>query len=145
MSMPDGLLPIETFLKADAPVAALVTGRVFGFVLPEDEAGDMPRKCVVLAPAGGRSLGPSARSYSGFGTLRVDVKHYGETANEAYKVELAVWEAMKFSRRYGVAGEGGIFWATVEGGPTGPLHEPDVQWPFFLTTYLVRISEVRNA
>ncbi len=145
--IPDPLQPIEVWLKADSSVASLVVARVFGFELPEKQADDMPRKCVVLSLAGGASLGPSARSGIDFGIVRVDAKTYGETPNEALKVELAVRSAMKAIRRYGVDNEGGLFWATVEGGPTGPLRDPDpaLNWPYFLTTYMVRVAEVRNA
>lgn len=143
-TMPDPLVVLERYLLSTPSVAALVGDRAFGFELPLDQADAMPRKCVVASEAGGRSLGPSARSNMLFGHVRVDMKQYGETPNEAKQVELAVAQAMKDLRRYGSAGEGGLFWATVEGGPS-LLREPTVHWPFFLTIYQIRVAEVRNA
>lgn len=139
MTVPDPVTAIVAFLRADAEVSALVGTRVFGGELPDAESVSMPRKAAVVS-AIGSPAGVGTRSLVEAGTVRMDVRSYGETPYEAIRVHWAVYEALKHMSR--TVQDGTLLHdAVIEGGPLS-LRDPDTDWPFALGSYRVLAAEV---
>lgn len=140
---PDAVVALVAYLRADTQVAALAAGRVYGAELPPQEAAQMPRKAVVVTAAGGGTTGPGARSYLPLGTVRVDVRCYGETQYEAMKVWRAVHGALKRLGRC-PQGEALLHAAYEEAGPL-QTREPEVGWPLVLSVWEALVAEMAIA
>ncbi|MCQ4575417.1 MAG: hypothetical protein NOU37_09265 [Candidatus Brocadiales bacterium] len=142
MAIPEPLTALVSFLEADADVATLAGTRIYGYELPQSEAasGQMPRKAVVLNPAGGGGVGPGVSDYVEVQHLRVDVFCYGETPFEASKLRLAVHNAFKHLKRI-TQDNTLIHSATLSGGPIA-LRDQDTAWPISMESWLVLTSEV---
>lgn len=137
MSETDPVLGIITKLKANASIAGMVAARVFGDELPGSETASMPRKCIVVEPAGGsQSFG---RAYQDYSDGRFDIRCYGETPYQAGVLARAVHTAMKHLDREVHAGVL-LHWAIRSGGPLS-LRDPDANWPFRFESYQVLASE----
>lgn len=96
--IPDPLAELRTLLLEDAAVAALAETRVYSGEVPRDLNSSMAVAAVVLAPAGGPGR-PGALKVR---RTRVDTVCYGATLNQAWKLHLAVREALEtISRRVG--------------------------------------------
>lgn len=121
----DIIAGLVTFLKADAPLTALVGARVFGLELPASEAKSMPRPTVVLQASGGSTLVEG--SYVEHTAQRIDVFSYGETPFEAERVRRAVFDALKALQREVSAGVL-IHWCDPAGGYAN-IRDPDTKWP----------------
>lgn len=121
----DPLEAIITLLKADAPLAALVSDRVYGVELPPSEAETMPRKAVVVRPSGGPSF--ASGSFIEHDQQRYDVLGYGETVIEAEKVRRAAFDVFRAVRR-SVASGTLIHWIEAAGG-WATQRESDTAWP----------------
>ncbi len=134
----DGLI---TFLKADAPLTALVGTRVFGLELPAAEAGEMPRTAVVVQPSGGSTL--TEGTYAPLTAQRVDVFSYGETPFEAERVRRAVFDALKALRR-AVNASVLIHWCDPAGGFAN-LRDPDTTWPINFQSFQAFYAETAAA
>ncbi len=140
---PDPVEALVVYLRADAEVAAMVVGRVYGAELPPQEAAQMPRKAVVVTAAGGGATGPGARSYLPLGTVRMDVRCYGETQYEAMKVWRAVHRALKRLGRQ-VQGQALVHAVYEEAGPL-QTREPEVGWPLVLSVWEALVAEMAIA
>ncbi len=100
----------------------------------------MPRKALVLSPAGG--LGSD--DYVEFAALRFDLLCYGETPGEADRVRRAAHGALKQMTRkthLNVI----LHSATQSGGPTFFRHQDRTKWPVSMETWLVRAAETLAA
>ena len=137
--IPDPLTAVQAYLKADADVATQVDTRVFGGGVPAGENASMPRKAIVVRPAGGIGL----RSWAPLGQPRVDVLSYGGTEYEARQVHWAAHEALRDLYRQ-VHGNVLLHHATPGGGPLS-LREDGTDWPFVLSTWVVMANEVAAA
>lgn len=140
--MTAALDPIEAlvdFLVADSATNALISGRAFGGELPQSEITSMPRKAVLLQPAG-RGLPMFDRSDMQLQGLRVDCLCYGETPYEAAKVLWAVYGALK--GLYGYAPNSGapIKSAVPVAGPI-QFRDPDTGWMTMVITFTVLAAE----
>lgn len=137
MSETDPVLAVIAKLKADVGIAALVGARVFGDEIPEGETASMPRKCIVVEPAGGtQSFGGG---YQNFGDERLDIRCYAETPYQAGVLQRLVHTAMKHMTRE--VHEGTLLhWATRSAGPLS-LRDPDANWPFRFESYQVLYGE----
>lgn len=134
--MIDPLEGVRSFLRADSDVAQLSGDRVFVAELPRDEVEEMPRKAVLLKPAGG----PGGGAYLDFAKVRVDVDCYGETPKEAWLLHLAVRTALKNMRRTVVKG---VLLHSADVSADGSSgRDPETDWPVTVATYLVSVSEV---
>ena len=51
MAIPNPIVALVTFFKADSALSALVGIRVFGAELPNTETESMPRAVVVISPS----------------------------------------------------------------------------------------------
>lgn len=137
--MVDPVTALVTFLKADAPVAALASTRVFGGELPRGQVAEMPRAAVVLKPAGG----PGGYGYIEFAKVRVDVDCYAATVRDAWTLHLAVRTALKQMRRNVT---GGVLLHSADVSADGvTARDPDTDWPVTVSSYLVSVAEVAAA
>lgn len=125
------------YLKADTAVAGEVGTRVFVPELPQDQANSMPRRCVVIRPAGGPGR---PGDYVRLTKFRIDVFNYGETANYALSVQRATHEALKNLDR-DRHGDTLLHCADESSAPIW-LRDPDGNWPLFLESWLVLASSV---
>lgn len=132
----DTIKGLRLYLLADATVAGLVGTRVFGGELPDSEADDMPRACVVLNYAGGFA---DRWAYVELGEPRVDVRCYGTTPYVADQLYRAVHGALKHLTRT-VLGGTMLHSASLESSVQG-LRDPDTEWPFAFSSWVVLASE----
>ena len=142
MAIPNPIVALVTFFKADSALSALVGTRVFGAELPNTETESMPRAVVVISPAGSPP-GPGANSNLSFMSLRLDMKCYGTTPLTAWSVYLAVRDALK-GLEGSVKDTVLLYDASIEGGPI-QLRDADLEWPLVLGTFNLRVSETAVA
>lgn len=136
MSAADPIEALVALLRADAPLAELVVGRVYGGEIPRAAVAAMPQRCVLLDPAGGGFIGQAFQDYS---DIRVDVHCYGETRRDAWHVHLACRDALKQMRSQTIAGVR-LLWARSAGG--GVLaREPDTEWATAVSSWQVLAGE----
>ena len=133
----DVIAALEAVLKADAGVAALAGARVFGTELPAAESASMPLKAVVLRPSGGASL--TGAGWAEHDTQRVDAFCYGETFDQAMRLDRAVHASLGALRRQVAAGVL-LHWAQVAGGYL-PFRDPDGDWPAVFRSWQVFFAE----
>ena len=115
-------------LKAQSAVSNLVVDRVFGIELPDEEAASMPRKAIVIRPAGGVS---PVGGYVKHTAARFDFICWGETPFEADRLSRAVFNTLKAARRQTVSVEGVpvlIHWIEDAGGRLA-IRDSDTNWP----------------
>lgn len=124
--MPDLIGAVVQLLGADADVAAIAGGRVFGGELPAAEAAHMPRGALVVKLSGGTSL--TADSYVEADTQRIDLVAYGATPREADRLLELAAKVLRQVRRTVAAGVL-IHWAKSAGGHL-PGRDRDAAWPF---------------
>ena len=143
MTMPDPLVAILTFLKADAGVAAIAATRVFGEEIPQDQVttvatGETILQTVVVRRSGAEpSVGDASRVK--FSRPRFDVFSYGETPHRAAALDLACYEALK-QMEPTVQGTCRLHDAVLLSGPIA-MREPDTQWPLVWRSYAVAVAE----
>ncbi len=134
--LPDPIKALIAYLQTDDYVAARVDNRVFGGSVDEDENPNMPRCCVVLAPAGGGMIGQT----NDFGDVRIDTLCYGSDEAEAWQVYRTVLRAMKLLERETIDGVL-LHWARVSaGGATGT--DPVTAWPVCVASFQVLAAEI---
>lgn len=107
----------------------------FSHELPDGQDDLMPRKCFVVAGAGG----PGAGGFLPNGRQRVDLKSYGETHDEAMDVAIAAHGVLKNLRRTVV---GAVLIRSFE--PSSgflTLRDGDARWPLVLRSYLLAYDE----
>lgn len=137
--MPDPLWALVKLLRADETIGEL-DAHVFAGEIPRTEIELMPRRTVLLNPAGGGLLG---RGFQEYGDIRVDVHCYGETRRDAWVVHLAVRTALKQMRSQTISGVR-LMWARSSSGGT-ITREPATEYPVCLSAYQVLVAEVAVA
>lgn len=136
MAPPDPIAGLVAYLKADAGVAATVGTAVYGTRLPAGVAsGTTPPSAVVVAAAGGLGEGGDAPLMR----PRVDVRCYGTTAAGAMAAWAAAFAALRALKRRSHA-SALLHAAVQEGGPLS-LFDPDTDWPFVVSSWLVLVGE----
>ena len=139
-AVPDPLTGLIEFLKADTDLAALVSTRVFGGELPQNQIAAMPRSAVVVSPAGGGLMG---LEYQSWGDVRVDVDCYGATPFASWTTYLAAYRALKMMQAQVFSGCQ-LKWA--KPSARGNLaRDPDTDWPITLSSWQVLVAEVAAA
>lgn len=133
MAEADIITALRDLLAGNGDVAALAGDRVFGVELPADEAGFMPRNCVVIKPSGGVSL--AAGTFLEHDTPRIDVFSYGSTPFEAEALRRICRRALVNVRRRVVSGCL-IHWIEPAGGFSAE-RDPDAAWPRAFQSYQV--------
>lgn len=116
---------LVAYLAAQATLAALVDGRIYGEQLPPDQTASMPRPAIVIKASGGVSTtGASKLEHD---TQRVDVFAFGRTPHEASGVLRQAAHELRHLER-GVYGGVGIYWVNRAGGLLS-TREPGTEWP----------------
>lgn len=134
--IPDALEAVRGFLLSQQDIIAQVGVNVYGVELPRELNESMPIRVVVLRPSGG----PGDSGTLPLGESRYDVRCYGETPYDANLVHRLVSWSLKYMRRT-VQGETFVHSATMESGPIA-LREPDGDWPFVFSAWLVKAGQV---
>jgi hypothetical protein len=127
------------YLLTIPDLAPLLDTRIFAVELPAAQSKPMPRKALVIRPAGG--LGSDG--YLAAAALRFDFHCYGETPYEADRVRRAAHGAIKQMHRkthLSII----LHSATQSGGPTF-FREQDTNWPVSLESWLVFAAETLAA
>jgi len=137
--MQDVLAALIVHLKTVVAVTDLVSTRIFGGELPEDEISSMPRKCVVLRYIGGLVEFRTHREQK----PRLDIFCYGEDYYEAGRVDGAVADALFAIRRTDVNNT--LLYSI--GYSSGPrqMKEPDTGWRYVTRSAIVRAGETTTA
>ena len=133
MAEADIIGAIVAGLKADASIAALAAGRVFGGELPAEETSGMPREAIVVRPSVGASL--TAGSFADHDTQRIDVLAYGATPFAANAVSSLARRALTAIRRQ-VIGGCLIHWVDRAGGFSAG-RDKDAAWPVAFQSFQV--------
>lgn len=129
--MADIITAIVELLKADAGIATLCGGRVFGGELPPDEAQSMPRQAIVVQPSGGVPFQPAA--WLKAEAQRFDLVAYGATVFDAVTLRQAAALVLKLASRDTISGVL-IHWFQPAGGYlTG--RDRDGQWPYAFQSF----------
>ncbi|RKR03574.1 tail completion protein gp17 [Maricaulis maris] len=124
---------VTAVLKADAPVAAVLTTRVFGGELPPDEARHMPRPAVVIRPSGGVSSAQGSNVQHD--TQRFDLVAYGATPSKADSLRRKCRRALTNVERLTVAGAL-IHWIQPAGGFSSG-RDGDADWPYAFQSFQI--------
>lgn len=137
MPIPNPVIAIIDFLQADAQVTTVMAARVFGAELPPAEVSNMPRECAVIKASGGPG---SDMGYMKTNRNRYEIRTYGRTPLTAWDAHLAVHDALK-QMVPTVTNNTKLNNAVQVQGPM-QLRDPDVNWPFVLSSYSISASEV---
>lgn len=148
MTMTDPIAAGVAYLKGIAAVTTEVpAARIFGTELPAEQADDMPRKAIVLVPAGGGG-GPGDNSYLRLDLQRIDAHSYGGTPFQARIVARQVHEAFKLLQRrvvtytdYDGSTAKVLLHSAAVGGGFVALRDPDTKWPSVLRSYVLLYAE----
>lgn len=130
-------------LKADAGVSSEVSGRVYYDAESfRQNVQNMPQKAISIA----RSGGLEDRGYSANTTERLDLRCWGETEREAWRVHQAASTMLKNfvpKELFQLVDDPKIkvFNYVRQGGPN-ELRDPDEGWPFVWSSWLVKFSTV---
>lgn len=129
--MADIVTAIVDLLKADAGVANLCGGRVFGGELPAAEAASMPRSAVVVQPSGGPAFQPGGRLKAE--AQRLDLVAYAATPMEAASLRDALRKALVMTVRRLVS-DVLVHWVRSAGGYLAG-RDRDGQWPYAFQSF----------
>jgi len=137
--MQDVLSALITHYLTVSAITDLVSTRVFGGRLPDDQVADMPRKCIVLTYAGGLSQFRTHRLQQ----PRIDHFSYGEDPLEAGRVDRAVCDALIAISRLDV-NDTLLHSAAYSDGPY-PGVEPEAGWDFMRRAATIKAGETTTA
>jgi hypothetical protein len=132
----DVLVAVRAFLLADTDISAL-TAKVFVGELPQEENIEMPQKCIVMRGSGGSDN----NDYREIVKPRIDIYAYGETYEEAGKVDLAVYSAMKHLMRKTISGT--LLHSVACGGGPIQVKHSGTGWSIVWRSYTVTASDVK--
>ena len=134
---------IVAALNAETTIDQLVEGRVFGGELPNSEVAAGPRYCIVVQQAGGvGGIGPGARSFLPWRTMRLSIRSYGKTPTDADDLDGRVYDYMtKFHGLVDTDNETILRDAVASGGPL-PLRDPDIHWPCVVSMFDLSASPI---
>jgi|GEM_PF-6770845 len=134
--IPDVITAMIGILEGTTEITDLTGSRIYGLEIPEAQHNGMPRKAIIIQPAGSPGRG---NGYMRIGHTRVDIQTYGETYIEGMKVFRAVYERLKHLRRETINGTL-IHDILPVGGPL-QIQDPVTRWPFINSSYLVTMAE----
>lgn len=134
----DVVAAIRTYLLADATVASISGGRLYGGELDKDEEPNQPRAAAVLRRSGGGLMGRSQL----YGDRRIDLICYGANPKEASDLFDACRDALKALQRHrDAATQVLIHWAVVSvDGVSG--HDPQTAWPICIGSFQVLAADI---
>lgn len=147
MPAPDYLGALKTALLLDGAITAASGGHVYIGELPRETAGGvafstlMPRTAVLVQPAGGGV----ERGHAKLAYPRIDVRFYGKTPNEGWRLMLVVHDYLKALTRKVAAtsstGERALIHSVTPVSHGTQLRDADGDWPMTLRTYELVVSE----
>jgi hypothetical protein len=135
--MPDITTALVNFLSANSSVTSLVGGNIFDTELPTSADLSMPTKAIVIDPHGG----PDRFIWLQLHEVRFNLWCYGETYHLAYVVYETARLALKGASPLGVWANTYLHWCNPDTGPI-PHRDPTLQWPYNLSSWLVRASDL---
>lgn len=127
---------VMAILNADTQVSTLTQGRVYDTEIPEAQDSLMSQKLVVVRFAGG----PGTPLTLQISDRRVNLLCYGETPHLAQTVYYASEEALN-NVGHTIRASTYIHWCNLSTGPI-PLRDADVQWPYVVSSWMVRASDL---
>lgn len=131
----DVVTAVQSWLADGSDLAEAAEGRFFGHGLPDDQAPEMPRTCVVVTDAGGFTDDlPEAMDRA-----RLDIRTYGGSRDEAKRLAVMVRARMRELTR--TVRHGVVVSAAKRVGGYIPYTEPVGGWPAVLRSYLVAYAE----
>lgn len=133
MTVPDPLIMLRTYLLSVATITAITGTRIYNEELPAAETAAMPRPAIVLSAAGG----PGSEWIRTLET-RVDVRCYGAKPIDARALAFLIYDALAWATPRDM-GTGRTYKVEPETMPLS-LRDPDTDWPFATTSYLVTTS-----
>lgn len=133
MAIPDPITMVRTYLLTVTAVTTLCSTRIYGESLPVGDAASMPRACLVIAAAGG-----PATEWLRTVESRVDIRSYGATPLAARTLAWTVYDALAWLTKRTIA-TGKLYKAMPELSPIA-LIDPDTDWPYTVTSFLVTTS-----
>jgi len=133
----DAIEAVRSVLLEDAALADLTT-YIYGAEFPDDEAMNMPRKCVVLAGAGGLQDNGTVDIVK----PRIDIYSYGETYKQAGRVDRAIYDVLKHLARKTI---NGVLLHSVACG-SGPyqVKHAGTGWPAVWRSYQVTAADIET-
>ncbi len=131
---PDPLVALVAFLTADADVASLASGRVYGAELPGELSGPTIPSSVVVQDAGGFGRRGKSPEYH----QRIDVMAYAPTPFEAKQLQLACTNALRQMGR--VVINGTILYSAVQESGPNPGRSPESFWSFSWSVWSVETN-----
>lgn len=114
-------------------VSEIAGGRVWGSEIPEYEASQMPRPCVVVITNGLGTAPPGQSDYVNVNVTRMEIRAYGQSPAEAARLSALVDTYLHQWRRRTVRGTL-VWWATRISGPIAIRVAPG-DWPATIRTY----------
>ena len=131
----DIIVATRDYLLTIPDLAPLLGTRIFAVELPASESKNMPRKALVIRPAGGSG----SDGYEEFAHQRFDFFCYGETPHEADRVRRAAHGAVKPMDRKEHLGV--LIHSIRSSGGSTFFREPDTDWPVSWESWIVMAAE----
>lgn len=132
--MTDIISGLISYLGSITSVTTLVSDRIYGGELPEDEIENMPQKVVVLKYSGGLEITRSHRIQD----QRIDVFSYGESYYEAQRVDYVIVSALYNLSREDRAN---TFLQSIGYGGAFHQKDPDTGWHYTMRVIIVIADE----
>ena len=133
----DPIGALIAYLKTQSNVTDHTSTRIFGQELPRSEVSNMPRKCVVIASAGGIRGHIGATTYR---EVRIDVRCYGESPKQAMDLHIAT-DTTLVDIVGKAQGNTYIYDAVLETGALS-LRDPDLDFAYVTAPYLLNYNTV---
>ena len=133
--MTDVLSALASFLKNDSALNELAAQRIYEAELPRKQNEYMPRKAVVISPAGGFVVTRDLPLVN----PRFDVWSYGESFYEAHLLDRTMYDALKSISRV-VSSKVLLHSVALAGGPN-QYRDPNTDWPVMIRTISVSADE----
>jgi len=133
--MTNVLSALVLFLRNNPAVNELAEQRIYEAELPRKENQYMPRKAVVISPAGGFVFTRDLPLV----TPRFDTWSYGENFYEAHRLDRAVYDALKSITRV-VSNKVLLHSVALAGGPN-QYRDPNTDWPAMIRSISVSADE----
>jgi hypothetical protein len=134
--MPDVIEGIKQALLADSTVSSITSNNVYDLELPLQMDPSMPTRAIVIRGAGGPG-GPATLQIV---ESRLNLMCWGETPHLAHTVYNAVYAVLK-GMLPSVWANTYIHGCILAAGEI-PFRDPDEQWPYSMSSWLVRSSDL---
>lgn len=130
------ILALKEILLESSSVTALAGQNIYDYELPELVDDVMAQKSVVIQPAGG----PGGPAQLAIQNPRITVRCYGETSSLAAQLDNAVYEVLKFLPP--TVAKNTYIHGCIPSVAGITLRDPDLRWPYSVSSYIVRASDL---